>query len=1249
MVAEVDQVEADPLAVVAAVGLAVAAQHFVRATAHGLGEGPRAQDVVAVEAGRDVLVVAADDQVVAAVAPQQVAADAAVDDVVAVAAVGEGIGVALAEDEVVARLAGELVDADAAVQDVVALAADHLVDAGRGDGGLLAAHIVVAGAAIQQVAAVAAEDAVVAVAAVEAVDAVAAVEDVVAAFAVDGVVAAPGVDQVVALAGDDHLVRLGAAVRRAVEIQAAVAGAGARGRRTVLDAQVADVLHAVDGDDGAVAGGGIALGGVDAEGRVGLQRVGVLVLGPGVGDLVLRQVVVLVGIGEHAAVEVLGTGIALDDVLELFVDDALAHLQLVEAIQVVEAVAVHQAAYLVGEHRVEGFAEQAAGDVHFGQAAEPGVDVLEAVHAIERGIGVLQEVQRLLVGVAERGGVALGDAAVLQADQRARALDVAVERVGGDEVHQVVRVDHVGAEVGPAGVFAQADGLAEFVQRGDADVAATGDVDRRQVQRHAQQALVQRRGDEFVDLVGLLVGHAQGDGGRALLREQLGGEEGALQRHAHHRAGDVAGGVDQVDRLAQRAVAEAVGHLREVQADVGLLAAVVADELGDVRRDGAGELVHRGVLVFHLDGDLGSVEQPGLVPGDGAVGVEVVAVGVLAGGGQLPLVEQVVVVGAVLVEPLLAQVLGGDGFLDVAHLEVVLFVPDVVYRGQADVLVHPPVAGDVVVAHRGQQQVADRLAHRRVDGDHAGAGLHAGFDAEVGEVHPQRQRAGAGHRHGRRARAEHAGGHRQLQDAVIRAATVDVGEVVAGAERLGRCLEGGDVGVEGRGGFRVQRVLEMRLVEARVHVEDQRLTGTARLRAGGHVAIGIAVAQVGHVLPGQVGAAGGEQVRAQFVQCRQGGVGRLAEGVLPGHRGVAVQHVGAGMVGNAAIGRHPFAQQVGHFLVGAVGLALVDVGRGVVDPLRRAVGGIAADVGARNHDLGGRLAGGGVDHAVQRIVRGQVDGDLGAVAALADEVEAVVEELAEQHEPAVDRRHAGVLRADEELVVGGSVGVDRVLGVLLAEGLQQAVVGDLGEAVGVLDQVGAAGFALEGHAGRGGQLADHARRVVHHVLHRRCLVDLRRGEVVAALGVVRRDRVRTGGELQRVERVRVAGIQRLDVLVEHHLRALQERLIDSAPGGVHQIEVVVQAGRIAQTLGGGDRGVGLAVRREVRRGAALIRIEHALVVVDRPAAIPGDDGVAIRIEQRPEIDLIPHEVQIGKIEAERLQNITCGHDMFPDA
>ena len=119
-----------------------------------------------------------------------------------------------------------------------------------------------------------------------------------------------------------------------------------------------------------------------------------------------------------------------------------------------------------------------------------------------------------------------------------------------------------------------------------------------------------------------------------------------------------------------------------------------------------------------------------------------------------------------------------------------------------------------------------------------------------------------------------------------------------------------------------------------------------------------------------------------------------------------------------------------------VGLALVDEGRGVVDVLRIAIGIGAGDGGAGDGYLGvagiGRAV--GARRAIQRVGGFQHDRDL-AVATGAELVEAVVEELAEDGEPGIDRRDARVLRADEEL------SRCRVLKVDMAERFEQAVAG----------------------------------------------------------------------------------------------------------------------------------------------------------------------------------------------------------------
>ncbi len=67
----------------------------------------------------------------------------------------------------------------------------------------------------------------------------------------------------------------------------------------------------------------------------------------------------------------LEAGVALDDVLELAVVDLFVEVGAEQAIEIVEAVAVHEALDLRDEDRVEGFTEQAAGHVGFGEAADP--------------------------------------------------------------------------------------------------------------------------------------------------------------------------------------------------------------------------------------------------------------------------------------------------------------------------------------------------------------------------------------------------------------------------------------------------------------------------------------------------------------------------------------------------------------------------------------------------------------------------------------------------------------------------------------------------------------------------------------------------------------------------------------------------------------------------------------------------------------------------------------------------------------
>ena len=111
----------------------------------------------------------------------------------------------------------------------------------------------------------------------------------------------------------------------------------------------------------------------------------------------------------------------------------------------------------------------------------------------------------------------------------AAAVIVGMRAIGRDEVHDRGRVLQVQREVGPARVGVELGvavrGLLELparlVQRRDAGVAAAGDVERREVERDAEELVAQHIGDELVDLAADLAGHAAHDGAGRLRRGSL--------------------------------------------------------------------------------------------------------------------------------------------------------------------------------------------------------------------------------------------------------------------------------------------------------------------------------------------------------------------------------------------------------------------------------------------------------------------------------------------------------------------------------------------------------------------------------------------------------------------------------------------------------------------------------------------------------------------------------------------------------
>ncbi|MEI8251921.1 MAG: hypothetical protein WCF98_12185, partial [Synechococcus sp. ELA057] len=128
---------------------------------------------------------------------------------------------------------------------------------------------------------------------------------------------------------------------------------------------------------------------------------------------------------------------------------------------------------------------------------------------------------------------------------------------------------------------------------------------------------------------------------------------------------------------------------------------------------------------------------------------------------------------------------------------------------------------------------------------------------------------------------------------------------------------------------------QMGLVEVIQHVGDQGFTGGACPSAGEHVATRITAAQIVHIGPGQIIAACLQQVGPQFSERRQGlggwGARSIRIGEVPGggQRVAVKQPHPRGPLARGGI-LHPFAQQVGGVVAGAIGLALIDVRGGVV-------------------------------------------------------------------------------------------------------------------------------------------------------------------------------------------------------------------------------------------------------------------------------------------------------------------------------
>ena len=540
--------------------------------------------------------------------------------------------------------------------------------------------------------------------------------------------------------------------------------------------------------------------------------------------------------------------------------------------------------------------------------------------------------------------------------------------IGRDEVHDRGGVLQVEGEIGPARIgveLAVAIGdrpelRARLVQRGHAGVAAAGDIDRGQVERNADELVAQDMRHELVDLVADLAGHAAHDrAGRLVVVEHdlltvrvgdRGSVRFALQTAEGERVqecieqGEIARravGIGPGDVLAQHRVAEAIDDMRELgedgRIDVGRR---VEDEGIDIRLDLAGELLEDEVLILHLGGEAGRLEQALAIP---LQGVDRSLCRRQRGRiDAQPLVQEGKIVGR------------NDLLLDLIDGVVVLRVEHMVHSRQADILVTAPVAGNVVGV---EQFVVVR-----------------GLPATVVET----------------TRISDSGITILLQYPPDRDRNGGMGDVVdegmAGAHRACRADERQGVALDED----IVPAAEGAVPAQPLH--DLRET----MRAPHELAVLV------HDEERDVADIGVGQLEAEQL--------RLILDVLPGRETVIAGKQLAGRERNPCQ-EIVFAHEQLLRRRRAVGLVLIDEGG------RQIVG---AGRGARqHHEVGVRRS-----RVIERIVLAQRDVDRTAL--FRDQIEPMVEELAEQREPGIEGRRESFVRRDVRQDDGAAFHLDAV-------------------------------------------------------------------------------------------------------------------------------------------------------------------------------------------------------------------------------
>ena len=665
----------------AGVGTGVAGPVKAQLAKELVGSGSADHDVIA-GFGIEVVVAIATDQNVMA---DDRAVDAALDrqtlHQVTVVTQDQVVGAA-GFQPVVAFAAHDHAAADGTMRKVIVLAGQDVIDigtapdevaAGVGDDQVEALtrgdHVIAAARADLVIAEFVGDD-VIALAAEEEVIAFAAFQTVVAGIAPEGIVALAADQDVIAIrAAQNHMFR--ADVTNGVKDAIIVCVAPDDFRHHRRQHHVA------------------------AFGRIHVPETRVELLG-------LVHLDVEVGGREHVARQVRGRGVAVDHFGELVVLHLRRQVQVGQTRQVVEPVGILQRLKLHFEDEVEGRAQHAA-EHHllFGKTADPEIDIVQPAK-VAAGIGTLrqQEVQP----VSRSTDTAQHQIArrVPLAFKGRRRRDRLMLAIGRDEVDDRGGVLDVQREVIPAGIGfdlgirrSREELGAGLVQRGHTHFAATGDVDRGQVKRQADQVVAQRFGDEFVDLVAALAGHAAGQGPGGLIGSDAAG--GVFDR--------VQEGRDQIDvvcvvvrvqaihAFVQHRVAEAVDGMGKFAQDRRVKLPVEADEEVDEGLNLAGKLFEHQVLVLHLGDELGRLEHPLAVPGKISRQRKLFS---RCNRHHQPFVQELGRGGNVAGRGQNAVGIRKHDRFHRVDLPVVLGMEHMVHGGQRDVLIGPAIAANVV-------------------------------------------------------------------------------------------------------------------------------------------------------------------------------------------------------------------------------------------------------------------------------------------------------------------------------------------------------------------------------------------------------------------------------------------------------------------------------------------------------------------------------------------------------------------------